>query len=294
MGHWGWLIIIYLFLGGLGAGAYLTSFAAEKGWLGQDTRLKHAGYYLAAPCVAVGSLILVADLGISYTEIWKIFAMFSNINSVMSWGIYILTFFIVVGIICIYYTWKGLKIPTVWSYFGAILALGTGIYTGVLLSVVNAVPFWNTFLMPVLFVVSALSTGLAATSLLSHFTEKSQANEEVNANKTHLVLVLLEIILVVLLLAFAAAGINGRVAADSVSSILTGTLALPFWLLLIVIGLIIPLIYYYTKTSTKNLTKTDGDKLFATISDIAILIGGLTLRAVVIFSALPIWYRITG
>jgi len=31
MGHWGWLIAIYLFLGGLGAGAYLTSFAAEKG-----------------------------------------------------------------------------------------------------------------------------------------------------------------------------------------------------------------------------------------------------------------------
>ncbi|MBC2724152.1 MAG: polysulfide reductase NrfD, partial [Desulfosporosinus sp.] len=39
MGHWGWLIAIYLFLGGLGAGAYLTSFAAEKGLLGKTTNL---------------------------------------------------------------------------------------------------------------------------------------------------------------------------------------------------------------------------------------------------------------
>ena len=38
--HWGWLIVIYLFLGGLGAGAYLTSFAASKGYLGNAPALR--------------------------------------------------------------------------------------------------------------------------------------------------------------------------------------------------------------------------------------------------------------
>ncbi|WP_366123908.1 NrfD/PsrC family molybdoenzyme membrane anchor subunit, partial [uncultured Campylobacter sp.] len=31
---WGWLIVIYLFLGGLGAGAFLCSALAYKGFLG--------------------------------------------------------------------------------------------------------------------------------------------------------------------------------------------------------------------------------------------------------------------
>jgi len=63
MHHWHWLIVIYLFLGGLGAGAYLTSFAAEKGWLGSNSHLKRVGYLIAAPIVAIGTILLVFDLG---------------------------------------------------------------------------------------------------------------------------------------------------------------------------------------------------------------------------------------
>lgn len=60
---WRWLIVIYLFLGGLGAGAYLTSFAAGKGWIGNSPALQRAGYFIATPIVALGTILLVFDLG---------------------------------------------------------------------------------------------------------------------------------------------------------------------------------------------------------------------------------------
>ncbi len=48
---------------------------------------------------------------------------------------------------------------------GSILAVSTAGYTGVLIAVVNGVPFWNTPVMPVLFLASAVSTGLAVAMI---------------------------------------------------------------------------------------------------------------------------------
>ncbi|MDR0841884.1 MAG: polysulfide reductase NrfD, partial [Acidobacteriota bacterium] len=61
--HWSWLIIIYLFLGGLGAGTYLASLAAEKGLFGRNSALGRTGYFIAPPIVALGTLLLLFDLG---------------------------------------------------------------------------------------------------------------------------------------------------------------------------------------------------------------------------------------
>ncbi len=61
--EWGWLIAIYLFLGGVGAGAY--TIAAINGFLGRERwscRPPSGCGSASRPC-SIGSLFLLADLG---------------------------------------------------------------------------------------------------------------------------------------------------------------------------------------------------------------------------------------
>ncbi|HBP62683.1 MAG TPA: oxidoreductase [Desulfosporosinus sp.] len=312
MGHWGWLIAIYLFLGGLGAGAYLSSFAAEKGFLGKTTHLNRVGYYVSAPIVAFGALLLITDLGQGLRQPWLIIKMFLNPTSVMTWGIYILTAFIFVAFIKAYFVWKKRPAPEVISYIGAILALGTAAYTGMLLAVVEGVPFWNSYLMPVIFVVSALSTGLSLTSLLAHFFEKRQVHEA-KVTQVHLWLVSAEIIAVAAFFALVYSG-SQEVAKLSATRLLTGSLALPFWILFVLVGLVGPLTFYVQQSlSHKNTTPSlmkeqsayhDVDTIqqaqpeaggrgksqnILLLCDVAVMVGGLTLRCVIVFAAFPVW-----
>ena len=175
--HWHWLIIIYLFLGGLGAGAYLTSFAAEKGWLGKNSSLTRIGYYIAPFIVAIGTVLLVFDLGQGLRKPWLLIGLLSDPKSVMTWGVYILALFIVIGLIKAFLTFKNKTVPNIATIAGAILALATGAYTRSAAAVVEAVPFWATGIMPILSLFPLCPPGMSITSLLAMFIEKEKFTE---------------------------------------------------------------------------------------------------------------------
>lgn len=303
--HWHWMIVIYLFLGGLGAGAYLTSFAAEKGWLG-NSNLSRTGYYIAAPIVAIGTVLLVFDLGQGLAKPWLLIGLLTNPNSVMTWGVYILAAFIIVGLLKGYFTLKNKSAPNILTIAGAVLALATGTYTGLLLAVIKAVPFWATGIMPVLFVVSALSTGLSLTSLLAPLVEKKRERfSESQEEKAHIWLISIELIIVTAFVGIMITGVNGAVGQESVALIISGVYALVFWGYFIGLGLVFPLVtftyqYYHTKSSSiQRVTEYSsassepirkGKFFYLTIvSDILVIIGGFTLRALVILAAIPVW-----
>ena len=309
--YWHWLIVIYLFLGGLGAGAYLTSFAAEKGWLGSNSHLRRAGYYIAAPVVAFGTLLLVFDLGQGFSKPWLLIRLLFNFGSVMTWGVYILSAFIIVGLIKGFLVYKNKSVSTGLTWAGAILALATGTYTGLLLSVIEAVPFWNSGIMPVLFVVSALSTGLSVTSLLASFIGLG-GSSTIREGKAHVLLIAIELIIVALFLGMMSSGTNGPAGAESAKLVMFGSYAIAFWGYFIGLGLLLPLIvfsidYFQSKLSVQKTvtepsflggesaaTVQEGHPPYLTIvTDISVLIGGFALRALIIFAALPIWDGVT-
>ncbi|KUO65897.1 MAG: oxidoreductase [Gracilibacter sp. BRH_c7a] len=305
--HWHWLIVIYLFLGGLGAGAYLTSFAAEKGWLGKKSRLNKAGYYIAAPIVAFGTLLLVFDLGQGLHKPWLLIRLLSNFSSVMTWGVYILSAFIIVGLFKGYLTLRNKPVPQGLTLAGAILALATGAYTGILLAVVKAIPFWSTGIMPILFVVSALSTGLSLTSLLTPLVDEGDFGEG-REGEAHILLVGAELIIVAIFLGTMISGANGPAGQESAALVVSGTYAIIFWGCFIGLGLLFPVVVFIiqnllfiqaakqvvtepsVKTGESAATIQKGHHSYLTIgTDISVLIGGFALRALIIFAALPIW-----
>ena len=278
MYQWDMVIVVYLFLGGLGAGAYLTSFAAETGRLGENSRLKRTGYCLAAPVAAIGALLLVLDLGQGSTKPWLLVRLLLNPNSVMTWGTCILSLFIFVGLIKGFFAFRNKSAPNFLTWAGAILALATGAYTGLLLTVIKAVPFWNTYFMPVLFVVSALSTGLSITAITAHFAEKESGNAK--EERAQLTLVVIELVITAIFFGLMLFGLNGAVGVESASLIIFGNYAIFFWLCFIGMGLLLPLVAFISGIRSGCLMLT---------ADLGVLIGGFTLRALVILAALPVW-----
>jgi protein NrfD len=61
--HWGWLIVLYFFIGGLAGGSYFLAALIDLFGRREDRPLARLGYYIAFPCVVLSGLLLTVDLG---------------------------------------------------------------------------------------------------------------------------------------------------------------------------------------------------------------------------------------
>lgn len=289
---WGPLVAWYLFLAGVGAGAYLVGVVAD--YLGERYRpLVKPGIYLGAPLVGIGSLLLLFDLG---SPLRFLLAFLQPQSSMLSVGIIIISVFIILGVIHIAtLLFPRLKISQrTLRWLGGInglFALGTAIYTGLLLAVVKAVPFWNMPLLPPLFLVSALSTGIGAVLLVVGLrrwvtpaaveAEGEKVTKSVHAlSRIDIPIIVTELLMLFFLLFIMVA--SRTMAAESARYLVAGGYAIAFWLGVVVIGLLLP----FTLESW-SLTRGRGLSL-ARLSDLGVvtglclLVGGLFLRYAVV------------
>lgn len=285
---WGWLIIAYLFLAGAGSGAFIAAVACELLAPDWSKALARAGSLAAGPLVAVGTACLVLDLEAGFWEPWRQIYLVGNLRSMISWGVIILSFFIplaflyaaalneitVIGKIAKKYV---LFIEIV----GSLLAVATATYTGVLIAVVNGVPFWNTPLMPVLFLASAMSTGLAVAMIGAAIIDITTVKTLSNFALGHVIFLAVEA-LVLMLFVFMSLT-RSTEAALSAGILISGVLSPYFWGLVVILGIVVPFIlsiieYYEYGEMPKYLVVG---------ADLLVLIGGMSLRALIIFSGAP-------
>jgi formate-dependent nitrite reductase membrane component NrfD len=305
--HWGWLVAIYLFLGGMGAGAFLIAALIEL--TGFRYRLKYcptamAGAGISGPLVLLGTVLLLFDLGAGLREPWRILYMFTNFQSVMTWGIWILSAFLPVaflyGILEVMHVYPGILawargrlhfLPETLPYrrlkrivcsIGAVLAIGVAIYTGVLLSVVRAVPLWNTPILPALFLVSAISTGLGLAFDISATLAIPELHRRYrHMPLVHLVFIGLEIALLALLLITALN--QGGEAAQSARLILVGDRSVVFWIVVVGFGMIYPFMVHVYAFARQSHGYVSG-----VLSGAGIVIAGLFVRYLIVAAAIPV------
>lgn len=305
--HWGWLVAIYLFLGGMGAGSFLVAATVE--WTGE--RYKHAfcpttlvGATVPGPLIALGTVMLIFDLGIGKVEPWRILYMFTHFTSVMTWGIWILTMFIplcfLYGLVELMHVYPGIlawarkrlaflpedlpyrRIKRVLCPVGSVFAVGTAVYTGVLLSVVRAIPFWNTPVLPALFLVSALSTGMGLTMDLSATIAVGPLERRFqNLPLYHMVFIGGEALLIGLLLFLALQ--RGGAAAQSAQMVLMGPMSTVFWILVVLFGLLIPFVVHAYAYGARQHAVAGG-----VLSGAGIVIAGLFLRYIIVAGGIPV------
>lgn len=285
---WGWLIITYLFLAGAGSGAFIAAVACDLLAPDWSKSLAKAGSLVSGPLVAIGTLCLVLDLEAGLWEPWRQVYLVYNFSSMITWGVLVLSVFIPIALL---YAAALNEIGFIGKYAkkylrtleigGSIFALGTATYTGVLIAVVNGVPFWNTPLMPVLFLASAISTGLAAAMIVAAIIDVRTIKTLSNFALGHVIFLSVEA-LVLMLLVFMSLT-RSTEAALSANLLISGMLSPYFWGLVVILGIIIPFIL----SIIEYMEYGEMPKSLVVGADILVLIGGMSLRAVIIFSATP-------
>jgi formate-dependent nitrite reductase membrane component NrfD len=151
---------------------------------------------------------------------------------------------------------------------GAIFAFLTVIYTGLLLGYSQPISLWRTALLPVLFFVSAVSTGITAVMLIG-LHQGVDAMQITLLASIEVVLIAIELFILVMFLYNAYRTIESRFSAKR---ILAGPVAPAFWLGVVACGLIIPFF----------LELYGGHGMAASLAAIMGLFGGLCLRYTVL------------
>lgn len=93
--EWGWMIVVYLFVGGLGAGSLVLSAAAFLSGRARFAGVARAGALVAPVLVGAGSGLLVFDLGKPFRA-WKLFVTIVPVSP-MSIGSWLLVLFTILA-----------------------------------------------------------------------------------------------------------------------------------------------------------------------------------------------------
>lgn len=159
---------IYFFVIGIAAG---LSFLSYGSWITPALRpLREKAAYGSFALLALGGLLLVADLSQPMRFLNVLNPMYLNFSSPLAWGALNIVAFGIASVLYLLSLRKGEEggkgRGKLLAAVTALLALGLPVYTGYDLTVHQSRPVWNTPVIPVLFVALAVASGAAAGSLL--------------------------------------------------------------------------------------------------------------------------------
>jgi formate-dependent nitrite reductase membrane component NrfD len=262
--EWQYLIVSYLFLGGLSAGLYFVSALTElfrKDGEQAQAEIARVGAFLAPWPVMIGCALLVFDLGHWY-RFYKLFLHF-RWQSPMSIGSWLLMFFVCVSLLYAY-GWvpsgrrehffetlskqlrflrflnrdvSGLRRPL--AIAGLPISVGVAIYTGVLLGAVQSRPFWNTNLVAQLFLFSALSAGCALLILiLAMRSRRFEMHEFQSLFLLDVSFLTLEFFVVVPYIIHGELSVEA--VRESLKLVFGGPFTILFWVFFMALGLVAP------------------------------------------------------
>ncbi|MFC1871674.1 NrfD/PsrC family molybdoenzyme membrane anchor subunit [Chloroflexota bacterium] len=289
---WGAPIWLYLWLAGMAGGAYFGAFLAERRGAGADRRLLRIATYLGIPLAISGVALLIIDLG-QPLRFWHLMVNF-NVTSPMSMGTWILLVWVGIAIMLVI-AWRverhraesvsrnlrRLIEVLVWIDF--IFAIFLMSYTGVLLAA-SSQPMWaGTLLLPSLFVVSAVSTGIAILA----FTVLITRNSWNIPNRMVSRLIEADAVVIIIELAVLVGYIiwltNGAMPGthQAMRLLTTGVLAARFWFGVVLLALLIPLglnVAHWGK-DIKSKRSIWGSAL---ASSACVILGAMVLRLVMV------------
>lgn len=261
-GMFGELAVLYLFLGGAGAGATAVScafdlalvrqpFGFSAGYVPNSSAQPRArtldfAFALGFALLAAGVVCLMADLG----RLDRVTSLFLSPHpTALTVGAYALAALLVLSAALALVRFLYLPdIPqaAVRAAEAAAIAIALVVmaYTGVLLQTIGGVGFWRTPLVPALFLLSSLSCGAAAVFAVAPFAgvaDEPQLYMLKLLARFDLAVIALEIIVAAAFLLWAASSDHPGTAA-SLAVMTQGENALAWWLGFGACGLVAPLV----------------------------------------------------
>ncbi len=291
-GHhaWEWMVPVYLFLGGVTAGIMVLTAVLGRGQRADEGSRWLRWLPLAAPVIiSIGMGCLFLDLS-NKLRVYRFFLSFQP-SSPMSWGSWVL--------LGVYPASAALGLagftreelarlplggfaplvervrawlveqvePLRWA--NLLLGIVLGVYTGVLLSALGARAVWASALLGPLFLASGLSAGAAFMMLfpLNHREHSLLLRWDIGA-------IVAELALIGLYLVGLSNG--GAAARDAAGLFLGGPYTAPFWALVVIGGLGVPLLMEGAELR-KGLRPV-------AITSVLVLAGSLSLRWILVLA----------
>ncbi len=265
---WGEIIAIYLFLLGISAGATLLAVLLKRSGLLAGTDASRNNVIRSAAVIAplsliIGLIILIFHL----TKPWTFWMLMFHYQpqSVMSMGvmlfqIYMLFLFLWLAIVfkhllsdlinryvpALGFVRKIIDFAEKWSnpieLILILLSVLLGAYTGFLLSALVSYPMLNNPVLPILFLASGTSSGIAALLLAAVWCcrESTHSASVAFLHKFEQPVVLLEIFLLFAFFVGLYFG-GGQKTVSMITAIGGGFWSWVFWIGVVLIGLILPL-----------------------------------------------------
>ncbi len=159
------LIAVYFYMTGLSAGSFILSTLAYGFGFKRFKPLGKIGVVMAIVLLVLAPLNLIADLG----QPWRFWHLFPYLNptSPITYGSFLLTLYPLNCLIYAFFMFKGdEKMTKLFGLIGIPLAISVHGYTGFIMALAKARALWNTALMPILFLVSAMVSGIALMILV--------------------------------------------------------------------------------------------------------------------------------
>jgi len=317
--NWGLPVILYLFLAGVGAGAVtVSSSVLLRGgggiFGGNSFAIARAGALVGPLPVILGTTLIVFELG----QPFRALNLFKLINlSPMNIGSWLLGLFMTISVLYalafvptffpkLKHLDERLKAPReALAWICVPLGLGVAVYTGVMLGAMPARPLWNSPVLAFLFMISALSTGVAMITLSRTLFHQNRLDSEPERRiesrrdtgrigrrfiegeyvltASDLLLIGMELMIIFLFIMFAHLTV-GDVKHAAAVLLPGGDLATMFWLGVVLVGLALPalaeLIYVVPKLVYHRQFSVPRRIEIAVAT--AVLFGGFALRYVVV------------
>jgi formate-dependent nitrite reductase membrane component NrfD len=214
--NFNWLIVLYFFVGGISGGALFVASLLRLFGPPEDRHFIRLGVYISFIGTVVSAVLLILDLGVP----WRFWHMLIGNNtgqvmfkwwspmSVGVWGLLVFGFFSGLATLRALWddrrlTWSTLEFleRAPMSIFGAVGGALGGLflagYTGVLLAVTNR-PVWaDSTWLGLLFLLSGISTAVAAILLVAHRQGVRIASSEERLRRFDRITLVLELIVLV-------------------------------------------------------------------------------------------------
>lgn len=282
---WGWEIPVYLFLGGLVAGMMIISgyFIFSKRFKNKDC-VTYTLPIISLILLSLGMFALFLDLE-HKLFVWRLYTTF-KISSPMSWGAWILILVypvIIANMLMDPPKFIAAKFPQLQKIKDYIhekpaliknigvsnMLLGgmLGVYTGVLLNTMGSRPLWNSSMLWVLFLVSGLSAAAAFVHMIAKDVEERELLAKADNGFLTIEIFVLGLLIIGLLTSSA-------VHINAAKLLIDGPYAPVFWVFVVGMGVIIPLIIQLLAVNHKI--------KHTPIAPIMVIVGGLILRFIIV------------
>jgi len=279
---WGFEVPVYLFCGGIAAGLLVISSAmliVKKDH--EDLRTLQLATLLSPIILSIGMFFLFLDLEYK-SHVWRFYTAFVP-TSPMSWGSWLLLGFYPFALLQAMILYKD-KLPRIallqalviqaerWKKHIAVLNVhigaGIGVYTGILLATFYARPLWSHSVLGLVFLLSGMSSAAALMLWIAPSTGKRQYS------MIDMYLLSLEAFAITVLI---IGGITGSAnTRTAMLDFLAGPYAPWFWAVTLFGGILMPL--------ALETLETLGKVRFSPLTPLLVLVGGLSLRFVIVYA----------